>query len=331
MEEMQSVLKSDLFENSIYQKKYPKDFFTSELIENRIEINSKGVSGTIHETQLDGIFMVHKNIIAPNGYHIEVSNDFSMFALHFEITGSYAYTPFERQTPLLKVKDFQYNMFYLPSTNGLLQYTGTPRRTLEIFFTSGLIEKLVGKKYGQILGRIDSAIEQGKPFVFWKQPRPITPELGRAIEQIIACPFSGQLKKTYLQSKITTNLLDLLLDANGKNNTDSTIDLPQSDLDSLHIVERYIETNLNKTLSIPELTAVAGFNSSKLKRDFKRVYGTTIFKYITKLRMETASDLIVNKYLTIAQAAHEVGYSNPQHFTKAFKRTLGYLPSELKK
>ncbi len=331
MEEMQSVLKSDLFEDSIYQRKYPKDFFTGKLIENRIEINSKGVSGTIHETQLDGIFMVHKDIIAPKGYHIEVSNDFSMFALHFEITGSYTYTPFERKRPLLRIGDFQYNMFYLPLTNGLLQYTGTPRRTLELFFTSGLIEKLVGQKYGQVLRKIDGAIEQGRPCVFWKQPRPITPELGRTIEQIIACPFSGQLKRTYLESKITTLLLELLLDANGKNNPGPRIGLPQSDLDRLHMVELYIETNLNRGLNIPELTVVAGFNSSKLKRDFKRVYGTTIFKYITKLRMETASDLIVNKCLTIAQAAHEVGYSNPQHFTKAFKRTLGYLPSELKR
>lgn len=328
---MQSVLKSDLFKNSIYLKKYSNDFFAEDLIENRIEIKTKDVTGTINETQLDGIFMVNKDIVAPNGYHMEVSNDFSMFVLHFEISGSYSYTPFKKQTPLLKVKDFHYNMFYLPESSGFLEYTGTPRRTLEVFFTKGLLKKLIGEEYAQILGKIDSAIEQGKPLVFWKQPRPIIPEIAKTIEQIIACPFDGLLKKNYLQSKITGILLDVLLEANGLSNIDSMVDLPKSDVESLQLVEQHIKANLEKDLSILELTKVAGFNSSKLKQDFKRVYGTTIFKFITQIRMETARDLILNGGFTIAQAAHEVGYSNPQHFTKAFKRTLGYLPSVLKK
>ena len=75
---------------------------------------------------------------------------------------------------------------------------------------------------------------------------------------------------------------------------------------------------------------MAGFNATKLKRDFKKVYGTTVYKYITGLRMEEAKKRIVEDHISIAQAAYEVGYSNPQHFTAAFKRTMGYLPSLLR-
>jgi len=195
----------------------------------------------------------------------------------------------------------------------------------------GLIKKLAGENYGSVLEKIDTAAKKGKPFVFWKQPQSITWELGRTLEEIILCPFEGHLKKTYLQSKVTTLLLDMLVEMHGEGTHCPNIDLPRADLDSLRTVEHYIKANLNTSLSISQLTGVAGFNASKLKRDFKRVYGTTIFKYITRLRMETASQLIGNNGFTIAEAAHEVGYSNPQHFTNAFKRTLGYLPSVLKK
>ena len=327
---MRSVLKSSLFRNSIYQKEYSKDFLADELIENKIDIDADSVSGTIRETQLDGIFVVNKDINAPNGYSFEVSNNFSVFVLHFEIAGNYCYTPKGGEQPLLEIGGFEYNMFYLPRTNGILEYKGNPRRTLEIIFTQGLIKKLIGENYAQVLERIGTAVEKGEPIVFWKRPCPISPELSRVLEAIISCPFDGRLKKTYLQSRITTLLLDILIQANAKHSPVPKIDMPNADMNSLRVVEHHIKANLNTSLCISQLTVVAGFNASKLKREFKRAYGTTIFKYITQLRMETASDLIVNRGLTIAQAAHEVGYSNPQHFTNAFKRTMGYLPSALK-
>lgn len=327
---MQFILKSDLFKNSIYRKKYSKDFFTDELIENKIDIKTKQVSGIIKELQLDGMFIVNKEIHAPQGYSFEASNNFSAFVLHFEMAGNYRYTPHDKQRPFIEIPDFHYNMFYLPHTNGRLEYKGAPRRTLEIVFTVGLIKKLAGDNYNEIWEKIDSVVENGKPFAFWKQPRPISPELSQILEEIIAFPLYGPIKKTYLQSKITTLLVDLLIATNGKPEPNLKVGLPKSDIESLSVVEQHIKANLNKTLSISELAIIAGFNASKLKRDFKLLYGTTIYKYITRLRMETASALIRNESLTIAQAAYEVGYTNPQHFTNAFKRTLGYLPSALK-
>ena len=99
---------------------------------------------------------------------------------------------------------------------------------------------------------------------------------------------------------------------------------------SLVRVEAHIRKNLITPLKISDLSEVAGFNTTKLKRDFKKLYGTSIFKYITALRMELAKNLITQDAVSIAQAAFEVGYANPQHFTTAFKRNMGYLPSELK-
>lgn len=327
---MRSIIRSGLFENNVYQKKYSLDFLTDELIENNIDINTKQVSGVIKELQLDGIILINTNINAPKGYRFEIANNFPVFVLHFEFSGDYRYTPHKQVKALVEISDFQYNMLYLPRTNGVLEYKGNPHRTLEILFTLDRIKKIAGDNYNEVLKKVDTAVKNGNPYVFWKQSRPIPPELEKTLEELIACPLCGHLKKTYLQSKVTSLMVDLLIEANEKPSSSSKIAPSKADMESLHNVELYIKSNLNKVLTIADLSVIAGFNESKLKRDFKLVYGSTIFKYITKLRMEKAISLIRHEDLTIAQAAYEVGYNNPQHFTTAFKRTLGYLPRMLK-
>lgn len=79
------------------------------------------------------------------------------------------------------------------------------------------------------------------------------------------------------------------------------------------------------------LSTIAGLNTSKLKQDFKSIYATTIFKYITNLKMQKAKSLILDKNLSISQASFEVGYKNPQHFTVAFKKKFGILPKDISK
>lgn len=328
---MESTLKSPIFKNSIQCKKFNTDFWTDELIESSINLNTPEVSGVIKELQLDGMLVINTVMNAPKGYRVEVANDFSLFKLHFEIAGNYGYTPNEQGAPIIQIPNFHFNIFYLPRVNGCLNYRGNPRRTFEVFFTLALVKKMAGDDFESLLSKADNAIKEGKPFLFWKEPRPISPEVGQILEEIIACPHTGHLKKTYLHAKITTLLLDILIESNGEERLSSKVILPQTDYEGLRVVEHHIMSNLKKDLPIAELAILAGFNGSKLKRDFKQVYGTTIFKYLTRLRMEKAVSLIRAEGLSVAEAAYEVGYSNPQHFTKAFKRTLGYLPSKLKK
>ena len=72
-------------------------------------------------------------------------------------------------------------------------------------------------------------------------------------------------------------------------------------------------------------------NSFKLKKQFKMVFNTSVFHYLTELRMEYAKQLILEEEYSVALVSEELGYKNPQHFTVAFKKIFGYLPSKLKK
>ncbi|MCD8538528.1 MAG: helix-turn-helix transcriptional regulator [Leadbetterella sp.] len=47
--------------------------------------------------------------------------------------------------------------------------------------------------------------------------------------------------------------------------------------------------------------------------------------------MEKAREMLETTDLNVSEVAEKVGYKNPQHFSTAFKRKYGVLPSSLKK
>ncbi len=79
--------------------------------------------------------------------------------------------------------------------------------------------------------------------------------------------------------------------------------------------------------TICSLARRVGINECYLKTDFRTRTGFTIGEYVRKLRMENALSLIESGRCSILQAATFVGYSNPSHFSEAFKRFHGRLPS----
>lgn len=83
--------------------------------------------------------------------------------------------------------------------------------------------------------------------------------------------------------------------------------------------------------TISELAKRVGINECYLKSGFRHRTGMTIGTYVRKLRMEKALALIESGGCSILEAALSVGYANPSHFSAAFKKFYGCLPSRLLK
>lgn len=330
-EEMETRLKSKIFKENTVVKTYSKDFVTDDLQEEVQEINNEIIKGISREIQLNGIYLSIRDVTTNKGYQIDVSHDFPLFKLHFEIEGSNRYTPFNSKNQSIYIPHGHYNLFYLPEVNGTLSYKTKRRKTLEIKFTEDYIKKIIGEDFKSTLKDFGHAIDKKQPFVMWESSKRISSELQNTIQEIIKCKYTGTIKKAYLEAKVMELLVVLLAKTRDDNYKKMNIELPKPEYVQILKVEKFIKQNLNKTLTIPELATLAGFNTSKLKRDFKIIFSTTIFKYITELRMIKARKLILDDGTTITQASYEVGYKNPQHFTVAFKKKYGYLPSSLNK
>lgn len=81
--------------------------------------------------------------------------------------------------------------------------------------------------------------------------------------------------------------------------------------------------------TISDLSKVAAMSPTKLKKDFKTVYGLPIYEYYQKNRMQKARDLLQKENCAIKEAGIMVGYTNLGHFAAAFKKEFGVLPSEM--
>jgi AraC-like DNA-binding protein len=83
--------------------------------------------------------------------------------------------------------------------------------------------------------------------------------------------------------------------------------------------------------SISTLAHLCATNESKLKKVFKKVYKSTIYNYIQKLRLEEANLLLKQQNLTIGEISKKIGYKHQGHFSKVFYKTYGIYPKDLLK
>lgn len=155
----------------------------------------------------------------------------------------------------------------------------------------------------------------------------VTPSMANIIRDIDNAPYSGHLRRLYLESKIQELMV---MQIGAFTQPEKTTSLKAKDKDLIHEVKIYIEENPGSNKSIVELAHMVGINQSKLKRGFKELFNHTIFGFITDIRMEKAQHLLLEKEMLVNEVADLVGYKYPQHFTAAFKRKFGFLPGELR-
>lgn len=77
---------------------------------------------------------------------------------------------------------------------------------------------------------------------------------------------------------------------------------------------------------LEELARRVGASPFHLSRLFSKHAGTTIPRFIRKLRVERAAELLASGGCNVTEAAIEVGYSSLSHFSKAFCEIMGCCP-----
>ncbi|WP_109436631.1 ATP-binding protein [Aquimarina sp. AU119] len=95
-------------------------------------------------------------------------------------------------------------------------------------------------------------------------------------------------------------------------------------------LDTYIITNISNTkLSNIDLAYHFSISERSLIRKIKSATGQTPAAYIREIRLQSAKRKIeYNERASISEIAHELGMSNLPHFTQAFKKRFGKLPSE---
>jgi len=92
------------------------------------------------------------------------------------------------------------------------------------------------------------------------------------------------------------------------------------------IAKEYIDSNLDKKLSLKEISCVACLSQFHFLRLFKQVYGQTPHKYIISMRLEKSRELIQETNETVTTICYKVGFQDNSSFGRLFKKTFGQTP-----
>ncbi|MEA5617113.1 AraC family transcriptional regulator [Cronbergia sp. UHCC 0137] len=154
-----------------------------------------------------------------------------------------------------------------------------------------------------------------------------TPEMRFILEQIISCPFTGLIKKIYLESKCLEIIALKLEQLTAKESSfTKPTTLKRDDIDRIHYAKEILTENLENPPSLIELARQVGLNDYKLKLGFRQIFGTTAFSYLCQQRMEKARQLLLEGKMNVKEVALAVGYANQSRFATAFRKQFGTNP-----
>jgi AraC-like DNA-binding protein len=88
----------------------------------------------------------------------------------------------------------------------------------------------------------------------------------------------------------------------------------------------FIMENYSKKIDIPELAAMAFLSMKQFERNFKLEYGVVPVRYIQRIRLDAARQLLVMTRLPIAQISRETGFYDSSHFSHQFLKYTGFSP-----
>jgi len=107
--------------------------------------------------------------------------------------------------------------------------------------------------------------------------------------------------------------------------------LNEYDIECICRAKAFIDADIRRHTSIEALAMEAGIGQTKLKAGFKLLYGSGIFAYLRRKRMEQASILILSTHKPLKEIARLSGFKYYSNFITAFARFYGHTPAAYRK
>ncbi|WP_109301434.1 helix-turn-helix transcriptional regulator [Aquimarina sp. AU474] len=208
------------------------------------------------------------------------------------------------------------------------EHTVSPNKNLECIVVATALRNLnqLPNQEGEIFKDLLKELVNPKDHYVEGASFFMTPEMVRIVDAIFANQYSGKTKMMFFRSQITALLSHFFGQLAILHDTDTK----PHHRDKLNEVKEILLANLENPPSLTELSKQIGLNTTKLKKEFKAVFGVPVFKYLQNERLSSAHKLIREKEATVQEAAWQVGYDSLSSFSNAFAKKFGYRPSQIK-
>jgi AraC-like DNA-binding protein/ligand-binding sensor protein len=92
--------------------------------------------------------------------------------------------------------------------------------------------------------------------------------------------------------------------------------------------KQFIQENQSADLSLGQVAKAVNTSTFYFCKMFKKATGLNFTDYVSRLRIEKAKNLLLNRNLRVSEIAYEVGFQSLTHFNRVFKKIMGQSPTE---
>ena len=147
-------------------------------------------------------------------------------------------------------------------------------------------------------------------------------------EAYVSKPFDPQVLELQINNivQLVKNRQHQLVNTPGVDAEADT--LTGLDREFVRNINGIVEKNIaNSDFSIADITSELGVSRSLLHTKMKSLMDISMGEFIRKKRLEKACELLKKGY-NVSESAYRTGFSDPNYFSKAFKKQMGVSPSE---
>jgi len=210
-----------------------------------------------------------------------------------------------------------------------------PGHEVDVIWRDGTQAIVIALDNRLLRSHLEAEYEMGIPSVvervlYIEQEHPALVSLGNLLRLTDAEFRQGQgllslpVAQRQLQSLFCENLLHLV---------PALRSLPERHIlpGGLKRAVEYIHEHLEQPWSLEELVRISGVSRRSLEQAFRDKLQTSPQRYLQQCRLKAARDCLRKARpgdVQLAELAYRLGFSQPSHFTTAYKQAFGELPSQ---
>jgi AraC-like DNA-binding protein len=96
-------------------------------------------------------------------------------------------------------------------------------------------------------------------------------------------------------------------------------------------VLKYVLEHYGEAVSVEQLAKEAHLSVSQLQREFRRLFGMSPTDYLLKVRLLMSRRFLEQEHSQVGEIAHQCGFYDQSHFSRAFRKATGLRPLEYRK
>jgi AraC-like DNA-binding protein len=171
---------------------------------------------------------------------------------------------------------------------------------------------------------LQTILENTQPLLF---EQIIYPSLQAVADEIVSESVDDSFQLFFYRVKAEELICRFLMELVKRDET-NIYALNIQDIQTIYKVKERRLEQLDNHVTIEDLAGFANMSPSKLKRLFKQIFGSSIFSYFQKLRMQEAARLLKEGKLSVSDVGYQLGFTNLSHFSRVFEEHIGVKPKK---